>query len=230
MRQRRPGGRGAVRGAWSRRRGAVAGLRRAHAMARLDDDDVGRCRVGSTRLGGANRKEGGAGRPRTVHSGTRGARRRHRCARVSRPPRTTPTARPRDPGDSFRSTTFGSRRRSESRRCRWASSRTTVGTPSSYEDDRRRSRRSRTLPMLPGNRVSHCRSHGTATTCPSASTSRGATATRRLCCGCRLNSKRHDHGQSVGHLYRRRVLRFVLFQKRVWRERYSMYQLWISGM
>ena len=32
----------------------------------------------------------------TVHSGTRGARRRHRCARVSRPPRTAPVACPRD--------------------------------------------------------------------------------------------------------------------------------------
>ena len=81
-----------------------------------------------------------------------------------------------------------------------------------------------------GNRVSHCRSHGTATTCPSASTSRGATATRRLCCGCRLNSKRHDHGQSVGHLYRRRVLRFVLFQKRVWRERSTTCSSWTSSI
>ena len=51
---------------------------------------------GSTRMGGADRQEGGTGRPRTVHRCARGARRRHRRARVSRPPRTAPATCPRD--------------------------------------------------------------------------------------------------------------------------------------
>ena len=96
LRQRRPRHSRAVRGAWARRCGAVAGLRYSRAMARLDDDDVGGRRVGGTRLGGANRKEGGAGGHRTVHRSPRGARRRHRRARVSWAPRTTATGRSRD--------------------------------------------------------------------------------------------------------------------------------------